>query len=186
MILHIDSLNVDALAGLSESYRQQKRTETAARYLRRTSYLTYTRGRNALANNELSEAVAAFEYTLAIQPHHPLASIGLGEIALNMGRREEALKHFRSATESAPDYSPGFVHLGNTLATLGRRPEARAAYERAISLNINSFDGYVGLGNLLIQLGESQSAIEQFDNALLIDPQSAAAKSGRKKALEAL
>lgn len=186
MILHLDSLNVDALAGLSESYRYQKRTETAARYRRRASYLTYIRGRNALANNQLDDAIAGFKHTLAIQPHHPLASIGLGEISLKKGRRQEAVEHFKSATESAPDYSPGFVHLGNTLATLGRRSEARAAFERAISININSLDAYLGLGDLLVTLGEPKLAIEQFDNALLVDPQSAAAKSGRKRAIEAL
>ena len=34
--------------------------------------------------------------------------------------------------------------------------------------------------------GRTQVTIEQFDNALLIDPQSAAAKSGRKRTIEAL
>lgn len=182
----MDSSNVDALAGLSESYHQQKKTQTAARYRRRASYITISRGRNAHANNQLDDAIAAFEHTLAIQPHHPLASIGLGEIALEKGRPQEAVEHFKSATESAPDYSPGFVHFANTLSILGRQSEARAAYERAISLNINSLDAYLGLGDLLITLGEPHLAIGQFDNALLIDPKSAAAKSGRKRAIEAL
>ena len=71
MILHVDSLNVDA--------------QTAARYRRRATYLTISRGRNALANNQLDDAIATFEHTLAIQPHHPLASIGLGEAVLKKG-----------------------------------------------------------------------------------------------------
>ena len=186
MILHIDSLNVEALAGLAESFHQQERTELANKYRRRATYLTYSRGRNALANNKLGDAIAAFERTLAIEPHHPLASIGLGEIALERGRMEEALQYFRSATESAPNYSPGFVYLANTLAAIGRQSKARAGYERAIELNINSLEAYIGLGKVLIALGEPQLAVEQFDKALLVDPQSAAAKSGRDRAMKAL
>ena len=184
MILQIDSLNVDALSGLAETFHRQKRTALAERYRHRATYLTYTQGRNAFANNELRDAVAAFERTHAIQPHHPLASIGLGEIALKRGLREEALEHFKKATESAPDYSRGYVHLGTTLADLNRLSEAKGAYDRAIALNINSLEAYIGLGEVLMALGEPLLAIEQFDKALLIDPESAAAKSGRVKAAE--
>ncbi len=186
MILHIDSLNVEALVGLAESFHQQKRSELAARYRRRATYLTYSQGRNSLANNKLRDAITAFERTLAIEPNHPLASTGLGEIALKKGRREEALEHFKSTTESAPNYSLGFFYLGHTLAALGRYSEARAAYERAIELNINFLDAYIGLGEVLIALGEPRLAVEQFDNALLVDPQSTVAKSGRDQAMKAL
>ena len=185
MILHIDSLNVEALAGLAESFHQQKRSGLAGKYRRRATYLTLSRGRNALANNQHGDAIAAFERTLEIDPHHPLASIGLGEIALENGRRKEALEHFKSAIESAPNYSPGFFHLGNILAAIGRQSEARAAYERAIEININSLNAYIGLGEVLISLGEPQLAEEQFENALLVDPQSTAAKSGRDRAMKA-
>ena len=184
IILQIDSLNVDALSGLAETFHRQKKTALAGIYRRRATYLTYTQGRNALANNKLSDAIAAFDRTHSIEPHHPLASIGLGEIALKRGRREEALEHFKNATESAPDYSRGFVHLGSALADLNRLSGAKTAYDRAIALNINALEAYIGLGEVLIALGEPLLALEQFDKALMIDPESAAAKSGRVKALE--
>ena len=111
-----------------------------------------TRGRNALANNELSEAISSvLSITLAIHPHHPLASIGLGRDRPEngpLGRR--LFEHFKGRyTSPLPTIRGDLSILATPLAKLRRQSEARAAYERAISLNINSFDAYLGLGDLL-------------------------------------
>ena len=75
----------------------------------------------------------------------------------------------------------GYITL---ILGLGRHSEARVAYERAIELNF--LDACIGLGEVLIALGEPRLAEEQFDNALLVDPQSTVAKSGRDQAMKAL
>lgn len=184
MVLHQDSVNVAAIAGLSQAYNLQQKSLLADIYKRRAAYLSYDSGLTALVANDTSKATVAFQTTLDIEPRHPLALIGLGQIAFAKGENDQALVFFKRATEVNSKYSAGFVYLGDALSKLSRFSDARLAYEKAISLNINILDAYIGLGNALIMLGKHTLAIENFDTALLINQKSEEAKVGRTRALQ--
>ena len=184
MVLHQDSVNVSAIGGLSQAYKLQQKSFLADIYKRRAANFGYDSGLTALTKKDTSKAAIAFQATLDIEPRHPLALIGLGQIAFAEGENEQALDFFKRATEVNAKYSAGFVYLGDALSRLSRFSDARLAYEQAISLNIKMLDAYIGLGNALIILGKNTLAVEQFDTALLINQKSEEAKMGRTRALQ--
>ncbi|MFH1568278.1 MAG: tetratricopeptide repeat protein [Gemmatimonadota bacterium] len=186
MVLHRDSLNVDALAGLSQAYRAQGRGYPADQYLRRAVYLTYTQGLAALESKDRDAARRAFERTLGLLPQHPLALIRLGDMARQDGLQPAAIEYYRRATGANPDYSEAYIKLGDACAAAGQTEQATAAYETAVQLNLNAFDAYVGLGRIYSLNGNWQMAADQFGKALLIQPQSEAARSGLARARQNL
>ena len=181
-----DSLNSEAMAGLSRAYGLQKRVELAAVYLRRASAAAYEIGIAALDSGEYERAEAAFNHALDMVPRHPLALIRLGEIAGRKGERIRAIELFERATEANPGYAEGFVRLGSEHALQQDPEKARAAFERAIEVNINSPGAYMGLGDLLSSEGRWVDAANQYDKVLLIDPQSEAAKTALRRVRDQL
>ena len=186
MVLHTDSLNANAYLGLARAFQLQKRELLSDRYFRKASFIAYTRALEAFDSDDLNLAETGFEQTLDIQPLHPLALLRLGEIDLKRSAPHDALEHFKRAVAANPSYSESFVRLGDTYAELELPDSAAIAYRKAISLNINAFEAYLGLADVLSERGEYRLAVEHFDNALLIQPNSNAAKSGRKRAFERL
>ena len=61
--------------------------------------LGYTR----LARDEFVWARSAFDEALALEPEHEDALVGLGEVLLRFGRREQALDAFARAREAGGD-----------------------------------------------------------------------------------
>ena len=173
-----DSLNADALAGLSRVYEVQKKMGLADVYMRRAQAIAYESGVASLENGHLEKAREAFQYTLEMMPWHPLALIRLGEIAAREERAQEAIEYFERAAAANPQYAESFIRLGNLHALSRDYVAARTAYERAIAVNINAREAYMGLGDLLSSEGKWAAAAEQYQNVLLIDPESSVAKSG--------
>ncbi len=182
MVLHRDSTNADAMAGLAQVYRLQKRPTAADAHLRAAIFSTYTRGLERLEEGNEDAAAAAFEHALRIHPEHTLALIELGKMALGNRRKDEALSYLQRAFAANPDYSQVHVHLGNVYAALERFDEARVAYERAIQLNANAIGAYAGLGSILSRREKWAEAVRQYEKALLVDPDSEAAQEGLRQA----
>jgi len=181
-----DSLNADAMAGLSRAYGLQEKVQLAAVYLRRASATAYDIGVAALDEGDNERAGAAFNHVLDLVPRHPLALIRLGEIADRRGDQGRAIELFERAVEANPGYAESFVRLGHQHVLQRNAEKARTAFERAIEANINSPGAYMGLGDLLSNEGRWAAAVEQYDKVLLINPQSQAAKTALKRAREQL
>ena len=181
-----DSLNADAMAGLSRAYGLQEKVQLAAVYLRRASATAYDIGVAALDEGDNERAEAAFNHVLDLVPRHPLALIRLGEIADRRGDQGRAIELFERAAEANPGYAESFVRLGRQHVLQRNAEKARTAFERAIEANINSPGAYMGLGDLLSNEGRWAAAVEQYDKVLLINPHSQAAKEALKRARTAL
>ena len=181
-----DSLNSQAMAGLSLAYGVQKKVELAAVFLCRASSATYESGLASIDRGDDKGAEAAFNYALELVPRHPLALIRLGDIAGERGEQNRAIELFERAAEANPGYAESFVRLGHAHALQRDAAKATAAFERAIEVNINSAGAYMGLGDLLSGEAKWAAAEEQYEKLLLINPQSEAATAALERVREQL
>jgi tetratricopeptide (TPR) repeat protein len=83
-----------------------------------------------MAAGRPAEARSALERVLALEPGNAKAQLKLGTLALQLGDRDAALRHFRAAVEARPRYAKAESSLGNLLRELGRAAEALPHLER--------------------------------------------------------
>jgi len=102
------------------------------------------------------------------------------------GRAEEAIAAVRSVVERHPDHARAQNLLGAACATLGRRECAQSAFEASLRANPKDPSTYVNLGLFHLQGSNPQEAARYFAEALSLDRQSEAARSGLAQARSAL
>lgn len=182
MVLHRDSSNVDAMAGLAEIYRQQQRVYAADGYQRKVIFETYEEGMQLLDAGDRAAAIKAFEHAVELHPTHTLALIELGRLATEDNQAAQAVTYFEQAREANPHYAQGRIILADAYLASGRFGEARAEFEHAIQLNATASDAQVGLAQALAGEGRWAEAVLQFEKALLLNPASEEARSGLQHA----
>jgi tetratricopeptide (TPR) repeat protein len=74
--------------------------------------------------NALDERIAQFRKMVAELPDDDLGHYRLGQLLLEDGQHEEAVKSFRRTLELSPQFSKVFQLLGTALIKLGRKDEA--------------------------------------------------------------
>ena len=98
------------------------------------------------------------------------AEDGLGDIAFQAGRLEEAIAHYQRAVELNPGFGEGCHSLGNVLQKQGRLAEAVAQYQMAAAFKSNYAEAYFDLGRAYSQMGRVDDAIAQFQRVAQITP----------------
>lgn len=78
----------------------------------------------------LKTAGALYKKVVAAEPGHARAHMGLGWIALDVGRNTSAAREFRKALKSKPSLAEARFGLAEALRFSGNRTGAIAAYER--------------------------------------------------------
>jgi len=102
------------------------------------------------------------------------------------GRAEEAIAAIRSVVDRHPDHARAQNLLGAACATLGRRECAQSAFEASLRADPKDPSTYINLGLFHLQAAHPQEAARYFTEALSIDRQSEAARSGLAQARSAL
>ena len=74
--------------------------------------------------NALQERIAQFRKMASDDPDNELGHFRLGQLLMEDGQFEEAVKAFRRTLELSPQFSKVFQLLGSCLIKLGRRDEA--------------------------------------------------------------
>lgn len=74
--------------------------------------------------NALQERIAQFRKMASDDPDNELGHFRLGQLLMEDGQHEEAVKSFRRTLELSPQFSKVFQLLGSCLIKLGRRDEA--------------------------------------------------------------
>jgi Flp pilus assembly protein TadD len=98
------------------------------------------------------------------------------------GRTEEALVAARRVVEGHPEHARAQNLLGAACATLGRQECAQSAFEASLAANPRDASTYINLGAFHLQTANPQLAARYFAEALSIDGQSPAARSGLAQA----
>jgi spermidine synthase len=102
------------------------------------------------------------------------------------GRAEEAIAAIRGVVDQHPDHARAQNLLGAACATLGRRECAQSAFEASLRADPKDPSTYINLGLFHLQAANPQEAARYFTEALSIDRQSEAARSGLAQARSAL
>jgi tetratricopeptide (TPR) repeat protein len=131
----------------------------------------------------LTEVALGYQRTLAANPRHPQALVGMCLVALASNQAEAAVEMATAAVEAAPAMITAWVALGQAFKAAGRREPAERAYGRAIRLDGMNELARLGLGELKIATGHFEEAIQEFELALRRKPALVAAHLGLGNAL---
>ena len=125
-----------------------------------------------LEESDATEARAAYERCLALDPSHADAHVNLGRMLHESGDAAAAESHYRSALEARPEDATAAFNLGVALEDVGRDLEAIDAYEKAVALDPHHSDAYFNLAGVCERLGRPAAAIRHLKSyrALLRTP----------------
>ena len=87
-----------------------------------------------------------------------------------VGRRSEAIEHYRQAARLDPRDWKAHFELGGLLGQDGDIPGAKAESEAAVRLNPAFPTSHLNLGLALVKLGSLDEAERQFEETLRLDP----------------
>ena len=91
-------------------------------------------GQAALEEFAADDARSAFERTLALDPHHPDAALGLARALHLQGKTSEAILRAEALVTTNPRLAEAHRWLARWLLDDGNRAAARTAYQRALAL----------------------------------------------------
>jgi choline-sulfatase len=123
-----------------------------------------------------SEARAALEKVLELDPKTPTALRQLGELELHARDYAKAAEHLKYAREIRPDDAMAAFYEGQALNGEGDLAGAREALEASLKLTSTQFPARLLLGQVCLSLKDPKAAEDQFEAALLLQPQNAEAQ----------
>jgi tetratricopeptide (TPR) repeat protein len=103
----------------------------------------------------LQERIAQFRKMAADDPENELGHFRLGQLLLEDGQHEEAVRSFRRTLELSPQFSKVYQLLGAALISLGRREEAAETLTKGYAVADERGDNIPRdeMSKLLTQLG---------------------------------
>jgi tetratricopeptide (TPR) repeat protein len=123
-----------------------------------------------LAREEFAWARRAFDEALALDPEHEDALAGAGEIALKLGRVDEAMHHFERTIELGyEDDTDLMLQIGRALFREGYIDASLAFFERGVAHAGENPEAVACLGYAQHRLGRDQEAASTLRRALLLD-----------------
>jgi tetratricopeptide (TPR) repeat protein len=118
----------------------------------------------------LDEAVAAYQESLAINPHRTEVRCSLADTLSEQRRFDEALAQFQKAAELDPADASAHQRWGGLLQNMGRLDQAIEQYTQAIRLRPDYADAYSNLGNCYGMAGRMDDAIRCLEQAVKLKP----------------
>lgn len=110
-----------------------------------------------------TQARAAYEKVLELDPSHVDALINLGRLLQEDGELEAAVVHYRRALAAAGGDAPtAAFNLGLALEDLGRYRAATDAYTAALAADAGFADAHYNLSRLYEQSGDRMSALRHL------------------------
>jgi hypothetical protein len=122
--------------------------------------------------------------TTQVSPFSPRAHNNMGDVYVQEGNFDGAIREFKRALALKPDYADVYHNLANTYQFLGNTQEAIKYYETALSYNPKLFESYYNLSIAYINSGEADKAIELLNKGLQMRPQDANLTSALEFALK--
>ena len=119
---------------------------------------------------QYTNAIAACNQALAINPNYPEALWSKGFALDQQKNHQEALELYKQATDLKPDFAEAWTNQGGALLLLGRPNEAVAAYDKATVLKPDLAAAWRDRGAALLELGRINEAISSINKAIKIDP----------------
>ena len=134
-------------------------------------------------NRDYHSAALLWTDMLAKRPNSAIAQHGMGEVCLDAGRSDEAIRFFNRALELKPAFPEALTNLATALAQQTRYFEAAIYYREALQLRPDSALVCNNLANALAAQGKTDEAIEYYEKALSLDATSFQAHNNLANAL---
>lgn len=180
-----------ALAGVGRTLIDEGRHAEAADYLRRAlakgpphepAYLLLAEAESGTGHLERAEEVL-LQGTAAL-PKGAALWARLGEVGIARQNWNGAATAYQHALALTPTAVPTLMRAGFVAERQEHPNEALAFYERATESEPQNPQAWTSRGLALLATGRPQEAATSFDRALALDSDFAAAKDGRKLAVE--
>jgi tetratricopeptide (TPR) repeat protein len=123
----------------------------------------------------LAEDVIGYEARIKAEPGSAALHDDAALLYLELGRPQEAVRHFGAAAAMKPESAAAHFNLGTALAFAGRVEDAIARYERALALRPDYGIAHNNLGGVLFRLGRLDRAERHLTEAVRLDPANAEA-----------
>jgi len=122
-------------------------------------------------DNRTSDARAALEKALELDPKSPTALRQLGELEFQAGEYAKAAGHLKRAREVRPDDATAAFLQGEALQKTGDLAGARDALEQSLKLVPGQFEARLLLSQTYLKLNDAKAAEDQAEAALLVQPE---------------
>ena len=129
-----------------------------------------------------SDARAALEKVLELDPKSPIALRQIGDLELKAGDYARAAEHLQTARKTGPDDAVAAFDEGQALEKLGSFAAAREALESSLKLTPGQLPARLLLGQVFLELKAPRAAEDQFEAATLLDSKNLDAQLGLAQA----
>jgi tetratricopeptide (TPR) repeat protein len=128
-----------------------------------------------------SQAMGAYQRTIAMDPEHVEALINLGMLAYDAGQLAEAAQSFRRAVELQPENGIAQFNLGSVLEELGQFEQARQHLRLAVRHEPHHADARYNLAFVCEKLGALVEAREHWTVYVKLEPSGTWSDYARKR-----
>lgn len=149
------------------------------------------KGKQLYLDDQDTEAVAAFEQAIALDPDLAEGHFRLALAYEALDKRDEAEAEYKKAVaaykkhlEASPDDAEAHYNLGQTYANLSQYSDAIREYRQATRLKTDDPDIYYDLGVAHTKLAQYDAAAAAFSKSLEIDPEYYRAQDALEEARE--
>lgn len=143
-------------------------------------------GDQFLKQQHYSQALAAYEEALRIDPRNFYAWNGKGTALYNQGNYRKALDAYQRATEIDAENAIVWVSAGLVLHRLQRYQQALVHFERALSIDPQYVAAWNGKADAQLDMNMPAEALTSYEQALGYDPKSFQAWNGLGNARSSL
>ncbi len=134
-----------------------------------TAVELHQQAEDCLKQGQLSEAIAASQQSLKIQPDFAPAYKTLGNAVQGLGRMQAAADCYAKALQIQPNFPEVYANVGSLYAQQQQWQPASAYYQKAIELKPNFAGAYRNLAKVLTQLGQLEKANYAWYKAVAIE-----------------
>jgi tetratricopeptide (TPR) repeat protein len=126
-------------------------------------------------NGSESEALAAFDRAISLDPTHPIFWKNKAKLLSKMGHKDEAITATTLsdaiATQKNSDEAVQWNDIGYTLAEDGNHEEAIIAFNNALEISHGFAEAWNNKGYSLAELGKTNEAISACCKAIELNPE---------------
>lgn len=119
---------------------------------------------------EPTEALAAFEKSISINPQLAVTHYGKALALEDLGRIDEALEEFKKSIALDPGYAQPHINLSSLYQKLGQYDAAVQEGEKAVSLDPTNAQAFNNLGVGYGYQGRLADAFQAFQQAVSLEP----------------
>ena len=169
-VLAIDPRNSDAMHLIGVLALHVGRPHLGLEYLRNAISINDTvaayhsnMGLTLQALGESTDAVAAFDRALVLQPNAAEVHNNRGAALEDLGRRDEALKSYARSCALRDDAAEPYNNLGTLFAERGDIDKAMGCFRRAMELDPKFGEPFMNLGMCLMLRGKFEEGVRHYE-----------------------